>query len=197
MDSFTITVTGITRREYLQACRENAKRLYLILAAAMVVICGVIMLATGNVSAAAFVGPVLVFLMAVAAYELMTRLNYKGQLEQVDPVEYHFDGLRWRVKNGQQEVSVDWRGTVKLHRTKDCLFLYNDSASGNLIPLRQLTPEQEQWIFQWYQNTRKLARQYEREQMRQERDKFRRNHQNLRLGGTGPAWGPLKNRRRR
>ena len=49
MDSFTITVTGITRREYLQACRENARRLYLILAVAMVIICGVIMLVlSGN-----------------------------------------------------------------------------------------------------------------------------------------------------
>lgn len=196
MNSFTITVTGISRREYLQACRENAKRLYLILAVAMVIICGVIMLATGNVSAAAFIGPVLVFLIAVVVYELLTRLNYKGQLEQVEPVEYHFDGLRWQVKNGQQEVSVDWRGTVKLHRTKDCLFLYNDSASGNLIPLRQLTPEQEQLIFQWYQSTRKLARQYEREQMRRERAQFRQNHQNLRPGRSGPAWGPLKKRRK-
>ena len=196
MDSFIITVTGITRREYLQACRENAKRLYLILAATMVIICGAIMLATGNISAAAFVGPVLVLLMAVGAYELMRRLNYKGQLEQFDPVEYHFDRSRWQVKIGQKEVQVDWRGTVKLRKTKDCLFLYNDSASSNLIPLRLLTLEQEQWIFQWYQNTRKLARQYEREQMRQERAKFRQDHQNLRLDRSGPAWGPLKNRRR-
>lgn len=195
MDSFTITVTGITRREYLQACRENARRLYLILAVAMVIICGVIMLATGNVSIPAVAGPVLVYLIALGAYEVLTRVNYKGQLEQFDPVEYRFDGLRWQVKAGSEQVSIDWRGTSKLHKTRDCLFLYNNDASSNLIPLRLVTPEQEALIFRWYRNTRKLARQYEREQMRAQRTRFRQQHQDLRLGASGPAWGPLKRKR--
>ncbi len=86
-------------------------------------------------------------------------------------------------------------GDLQAAQDQDCLFLYNNDASSNLIPLHLVTPEQEALIFRWYRNTRKLARQYEREQMRAQRTQFRQQHQNLRLGASGPAWGPLKRKR--
>ena len=110
MDSFTITVTGITRRgisagmpgECQKAvsdpggghghhlrCHHAGHR---------------------QCSIPAVAGPVLVYLIALGAYEVLTRVNYKGQLEQFDPVEYRFDGLRWQVKAGSEQVSIDWRG---------------------------------------------------------------------------------------
>ncbi len=66
----------------------------------MVIICGVIMLATGNVQYPGRCRSGAGVSDRPGAYEVLTRVNYKGQLEQFDPVEYRFDGLRWQVKAG-------------------------------------------------------------------------------------------------
>ncbi len=195
MEHFTLTVTGITKEEYQQACQINNRRAYVILAAAMVVICGIIILATGNASPAAILGPVAIFVICVVAMELLTRLNYKGQLENVDPVVYEFGPLGWRVTSNGQAVEVDWRATPKLKKSKDCLFVYNTEASSNLLPRRLLLPEQEAQLSRWFQDSRLIAKEYEKKQLRKEREEFKKNHPGLRLGRTGPAWGPWRRKK--
>lgn len=196
-EKFDLTVTGITNKEYFQACRENAKRLYRILAVSMIVICGAIILASGTVSVKAIVGPLVVFAIAVCAWEIMVRVTYKGQLSEVGPVVYTFDPLGWSVTNEGKTVEVDWRGTTKLHKTRDCIFIYNSDASGNLLPRRSLTPEQEEQLFCWFRNTRLLAKEFQRDEDRKARRKFKEEHEAMRFGRRGPSWGPFSRKNRR
>lgn len=190
-DKFELTVTGITRQEYLQASGQNAKRAYRILAVSMLVLCGVIMLATQNVTLKAILWPVGIFAAVVIVWEVLVRVTYKGQLEECDPVVYQFDPLRWTVTAKGKAVEVDWRGTTKLRKTHDCIFLYNDDASCNLLPRRLMTTEQEGQLLAWFQGTRALAREYQHVQDRKARAAYRAEHQSLRDRRRGPAWGPM------
>lgn len=191
-DHFGFTITGITRKEYQQASRLHNRRAYVILLAAMIIFCGVIILATGNASAAAFFGPILLYVIFVVALELMTKLSYKGQLDQVDPVVYKFNPVSWSVTANGQTVEIQWRGTVKLKKTRDCIFIYNDDASSNLLPRRLMTEDQARRIQLWYKDSRILSKQYQQKEMRKEREEWKESHQHLRFGRTGPAWGPWK-----
>ena len=193
MKKFSVTVRGIERKEYYDACQENGRRLYAILAASMIVICGAILLFTGNVTLGAILWPAGIYLAVVVGYTLVTRLSYRDQLAELDPpIEYEFHGGRWRMQRGEQVAEVEWKTTPKLRRTKRCLFLYNDDVSGNLVPLRLLTDAQAASIETWYKNSRPQAKAYFKKKNREERQKFRDEHPNLRLGRTGPAWGPWK-----
>ncbi len=193
MDEFSITVTGVTRTEYFQACRLTARRLYATLAVLMVVICAVIILAMENVSVAALVGPLVVFLLVVVVCEVGPRIGYKGQLETITPITYSFGPLGWRAQmEGQEPNRIEWEATPKLSKTRDCLFLFNGDTSSSLLPLRLLTAEQVGKIRAWYQATRELSKEYEKKKMRKERQEFKDNHQGLRFGSRGPAWGPRK-----
>ena len=107
MKKFTLTVNGITRQEYFAACRENGKRLYSTLAVTMLVICGLIVVFSGNASPAAFIGPLVIYVVIVAGYEILTRVNYKDQLSVIDPpVEYAFETVKWTVTKGEQTVEI-------------------------------------------------------------------------------------------
>lgn len=197
MEPFTIQVTGVTKKEYLQACRISALRLYRILAVVMVVVCGCILLASERITLPALLAPVAVYLIVVVIAELAPRLSYKGQLERIEGLEYEFGPLCWAAIAQGERAEFDWIATPKLVKYRDCLFLYNEDTRSNLLPRRLLTPEQEEQILQWYRGTRHLAKEYERKQLRAERDKRRAANAKARRGRSGPAWGPLKNRRNR
>ena len=193
MESFTLTVEGIERREYYEACRESARRLYLILAVSMVIICGAIILAKQSFRWADVLGPAGVYVVIMGGYALLTRLSYKDQLAVLDtPVVYGFSAERWTVENGGETVKIAWKATPKLHKTRSCLFLYNDGASSSLLPLRLMTEEQVKALETWFADSRAEAKEYRKRQEKLEREKFRAEHPGLRLGRTGPAWGPWK-----
>ena len=195
MDHFDFTLTGITKTEYHQACHLNNRRSYGILVFAMVIICGVIILATGNASAAAFLGPLIIFVVFVVGMEVLTRFGYKDQLASIDPVVYHFSPVGWEVTANNQTVGVEWRATVKMKNSRDCIFLYNDDASSNLLPKRLMTAEQMDQIRSWYKDSRILSKDYQEKEMRKERAEWKKNHEHLRFGNTGPAWGPWKRKK--
>ena len=196
MQQFTLTVDGIERREYYEACRESARRLYILLAGAMVVICGAILLLRRSIVPADFIGPAAIYVLVMGGYELLARLGYKDQLAVIDPpVVYSFSGVCWSVTSENGTVEIEWKATARLHKTRSCLFLYNDGASSSLLPLRLMTDEQIQAIETWYKSSREEAKTYRKQQEKQERQKFREEHPQLRLGRTGPAWGPWKRNR--
>ena len=174
MKKFTLTVDGITKKEYFQACQETGRPLMGLLAALMVLICGAIILATGNARPAAFIGPVVVYLVVVVGYWLLMRLSYKDQLSVIDPpVVYTFEAGKWTVTKGDYTAELLWHHTPKLHGSRDCLFIYNEPGSGNLLPRRLLTPEQIGAIETWYKNARPQAKAFFKEQERQERKAYR------------------------
>lgn len=196
MKTFTIEVDGIRRREYYEACRENGRRLHIILAGSMIVICGAILILKSSIRPADILGPAAIYAVVTAGYVLLTRLGYKDQLAVLDPpVVYSFNGGRWTADNGSVTAEIEWKATPRMRKTRSCLFLYNDGASGNLIPLRLLTDEQLAAIETWYRNSREQAKVWQKEQEKQERQKFRDTHPQLRFGRTGPAWGPWKRRK--
>ncbi len=196
MKQFSLVVGGIERREYLQACHESAKRFYILLALSMAAICGLIILFTGNAGTAAFVGPLAIYAAIVVLYEIVIRVSYKDQLAVVDPpAEYEFTGAGWRVRKGDVAAELEWKRTPVLHRTKDCLFLYNDETTSNLLPLRLMTDAQAKAIETWFANSRTAYKEYQKKEDRAARQKFREDHPNLRLGRTGPAWGPWKKKK--
>ena len=193
MKEFSITVTGIQRQEYYEACRESGRRIGLILGMSMLVICGAIMLVTRSISLAAILGPLAVYLLLMLGYGLLTRINYKNQLAVMDPpMEYEFSSSRWKLRMGDQQAETEWTATPKLRRTRRCIFLYSDEVSGNLIPLRLLSQEQAECIETWYRSSREQARAYLKEEEKKRRQQFRDTHPGLRLGRTGPVWGPWK-----
>ncbi len=198
MTQFRLTVTGITREEYLEACRESGRQMYTLLAVCMVFICGIIILFSKNASLGAFLGPVVIYALIVAGYEILTRVNYKDQLAVIDPpVEYEFGANGWTVRKGGQPVEILWKGTPRMRKTKHCIFLYNDDVTSNLLPLRLLTEGQINSLENWYKISRMNAKEYQKQQDRLARKKFREDHPNLRLGRTGPAWGPWSRKRRK
>jgi len=196
MKQFSLVVDGIERREYLQACHESARRFYILLALSMAGICGLIILFTGNASTAAFVGPLAIYAAVVAFYEIVIRVSYKDQLSVIDPpVEYEFTGTGWRVRKGDVTAEIEWKKTPVLHRTRDCLFLYNDDTTSNLLPLRRMTDAQAKAVETWFRNSRAAYKEIRKKEDRLARKKFREDHPGLRLGRTGPAWGPWKNKK--
>ncbi len=193
MKRFTVSVGGITRREYFEACTENERRMHLILGVAMVIICGAILLIKGTVDWRDIAGPAAVYIVVMGGYGLMTRLGYKNQLAVLDPpVVYDIHGGRWAVTKDGATVEVEWKATTRLRKTRSCLFLYSDGATSNLIPLRLLTEEQVAAMETWFRNTRSMAKDYQKKKEKLEREKFRAEHPGLRLGRTGPVWGPWK-----
>ena len=196
MKKFSLSVDGIERREYYEACRESARRLYGLLAAAMLVICGAILLLKRSLGPADLIGPVVIYVLVMGGYELMTRLGYKDQLAVIDPpVIYDFNGGRWAVTTAGGTVEVEWKATARLRKTRSCLFLYNDDASSNLLPLRLMTEEQVSALETWYKNSRAAAKEYRKREEKLQREKFRAEHPGLRFGRTGPVWGPWKRKR--
>lgn len=196
MKKFGLTVNGITRREYFAACRENGRRLYSTLAVTMIAICGLIIVFSGNVRPAAFIGPAAIYIIVVAGYEILTRVSYKDQLSVIDPpVEYTFETVKWTVTNGEQVVEIQWKATPRLRKTKDCIFIYNDEITSNLLPRRLLTDNQIKTLETWFQNSRRQAKEFQKKQDRLARQKFREEHPGLRLGRTGPAWGPWRRKK--
>ena len=196
MKSFTLSVGGIERREYYEACRESARRMHVILTAGMIIICGAILLIKSTIRPADIVGPVVVYALVMGGYAVLTRINYRDQLAVIDPpVEYVFDGKGWTVNNGVETVEIEWRQTPKLHKTRSCLFIYNDDTSGNLLPLRLMTDAQVKAVETWFANSRTAYKAYQKKEDQAARKKFREEHPGLRLGRTGPVWGP--NRRRK
>lgn len=192
MEEFEITITGITDSEYHQARRLNNRRIFKILAVIMVIICGMIILITGNAGANAILGPFFLYVLFVVAVEILTRRNYKGQLSETEPVVYHFDKKGWSVTTGEGSAQFEWRATEKLKDYKEGIFLYNDSASGNLLPRRLMTQEQIAQLKSWFRASRREAREYSREEFNAYRKEFREEHQNLMFGRRGPSWGPWK-----
>ena len=196
MNGFTLHLGGIERREYYEACGETARRVYGILAGGMVLLCGAILILKRHIGPADILGPVGVYLVVVCLYALATRLNYKDQLAVIDPpVVYTFDAGGWTVRAEGGQAAFSWPETVRLKRTRRCLFLYNDGASGNLLPLRLLTDEQAAAIEGWYAASRAEAKTLRREREKQEREAYRASHSFLRFGRTGPAWGPWKRKK--
>ena len=192
MDEFEITLTGITDSEYHQARQLNNRRIFKMLAIIMVLICGIIILVTGNASVNAILGPFFLYVLFVVAVEILTRRNYKGQLSETEPVVYRFDEKGWSVTAGGGTAEFEWRVTEKLKDYKDGIFLYNDSTSGNLLPKRLLTEAQIAQIKAWFKGSRKAAREYDKEEFNAYRKEFREEHQNLMFGRRGPSWGPWK-----
>ena len=193
MDRVSLIVDGIDRREYFQACRENAKRFYVLLAVVMVFFCGLIILLTGNASTAAFLGPVAVYAVVFVVYEIVIRVTYKDQLAVIDPpVEYEFTGEGWRARKGDVTAELTWERTPALHRTGNCLFLYNDETTSNLLPLRRMTDDEANALETWFRDSRAAFKEYRKEEDRAARERFREDNPQLRFGRTGPAWGPWK-----
>ena len=196
MKQFSLVVGGIDRKEYFQACRENGRRLYILLALSMIVICGLIILFTGNASPAAFLGPLIIYIVVAGAYALLPRVTYKDQLAVIDPpVEYTFTGAGWTAKKGEQINEFLWKATPKLHVTDLCVFLYNDETTCNLLPRRLMSESQVKALETWFRNSRTQAKEYEKKQNRLARQKFREDHPGLKLGRSGPAWGPWRRRK--
>ena len=196
MKKFSLTVGGIERREYFAACHESAKRFYILLALSMAAICGLIILFSGNASPAAFLGPLAIYGAVVVVYEVVIHVSYKDQLAVIDPpVEYEFNGAGWTVTKGDVTVQIEWKHTPVLHRTKTSLFLYNDDTTSNLLPLRLMTDTQVKAVETWFSNSRTAYKAYQKKEDRAAREKFRADHPGLRLGRTGPAWGPWKNKK--
>ncbi len=196
MKKFSLTVSGIQRREYWQACHESMKRFYILLAASMAAICGLIILFSGNASPAAFLGPLAIYAAVAVLYEIVIHASYKDQLAVIDPpVEYEFTGSGWLVKKGDTTAQIEWRRTPKLQKTRDCLFLYNDETTSNLLPLRLMTEAQVKAVETWFANSRTAYKEIRRKEDRAARKQFREEHSGLRLGRTGPAWGPWKRKK--
>jgi hypothetical protein len=197
MDEFSFTLTGVTRQEYFQATRLTAKRLYSTLAFLMVVICAVIIIATGNVRPAAFIGPLVIYIIVVAVCEIAPQLNYKGQLDTITPITYTFGPLGWTAQlEGNEKNRIKWEATPKMSTSRDCIFLFNDDTSSTLLPRRLMTEEQVKQIKTWYKTSRLLSKEYEKKKMRQERKEHKENHQGFFSRYRGPAWGPWKNKRK-
>ena len=195
MERFSLTVGGIDRREYYQACHESARRFYLLLAVSMFFFCGLIILLTGNASAAAFLGPAAIYAAIVVLYEIVIRVSYKDQLAVIDPpVEYEFTGDGWHVRKGDVTAELSWDRTPALRRTKVCLFLYNDETTSNLLPRRLMTDGQTEAVETWFRDSRAAYREYRKNEDRMASRRFRERNPDLRLGRTGPAWGPWKRR---
>ena len=191
MKKFGLTVDGITRKEYFRACRESGKRLYVTLAVTMLAICGLIILFSGNTRPAAFIGPLVIYVAIVAGYEILTHVGYKDQLAVIDPpVVYTFETVKWTVTKGEETVEIPWKATPRLRKTKDCIFIYNDETTSNLLPRRLLTEGQVQALEAWFRASRRQAKEYQKKQDRLARQQFKDTHPGLRLGRTGPAWGP-------
>lgn len=195
MNRFEVKVTGIERKEYFQACRLNATRLYKILGVTMVLFCSAIIAFTDNYSPKAIIWPIVIYVLCVAGWEILYRASYKGQLENLEePVCYDITPKEWKVQNGQTTNTVNWKGTVKLKKTSLCYFLYDNDASSNLLPRRLLDGQKEELLEKWFQESRQEAKAYQKKQLRKERQEFRDSHPGLRLGRSGPMWGPFRRR---
>lgn len=194
-ETFTLTVTGVTREEYLQGSTESARRAYRLMAGAAVIICILIEAAAKSFTLKGVFWPLGIYVAGVLAWNVLVRVNYKGQLDSIDPVTYEFDAQGWSVTVGESRTEVAWARTPMLRRTKDCIFVYNSGTTSNMLPRRLLTPEREQQLFDWFQASRAQAKAYQKEQEKKDREEFCKEYQSVRITGRGPAWGPFRRKK--
>ena len=194
-ETFTLTVTGVTREEYLQGSTESARRAYRLMAGAAVIICILIEAAAKSFTLKGVFWPLGIYVAGVLAWNVLVRVNYKGQLDSIDPVTYEFDAQGWSVTVGESRTEVAWARTPMLRRTKACIFVYNSGTTSNMLPRRLLTPEREQQLFDWFQASRAQAKAYQKEQEKKDREEFRKEYQSVRITGRGPAWGPFRRKK--
>ena len=190
-----VEVAGITKEEYVEAAHQTSRQFFVMLIFVMAIFCGIIMLATKNFGLKAFVGPVVIYVIAFVGYELYLRHSYKPELSDIG-MKLDLCAASWTIEVGESKAEVEWRGTVKLKETKHCLFLYNDDTHSNLLPLRAISAEEKNTILNWYQKSRAEAKSFiaarDRAERMAEREKMKERRKNNRFWGNGPVWGPFK-----
>lgn len=195
MDKFSVELNGITRDEYLAASHENFRKLYTALPICIIIICGLIMILTGNYSAKAIIWPIVVYIIVIILAEYFMRHNYNDQLSEFGPITYSFDDIKWEVTAGEEHHSFNWEATPTLRIKKNAIFLYNDEVNSNLVPTRLLTDEQLNQISIWFKQSRTKAKSYQKNLYHQEAQQFKMRHQNDTFMGRGPAWGPFRRKK--
>jgi len=176
MKEIKVTVSGIEKKEYIQATQLMLKRVFIILGTAMLVFCAVIIFAMNDFSVKSIVGPVAIYVLIVLVCEGFLILGYKGQLSSFGPLEYTIDEKEWKIETAEEIIIIPWECTPKMIQTKDGVFLYNDDVSSNIIPKRLLRKEDIDTIKQWYKASRDAYKKYDKEQTSELRSTFRKEH---------------------
>ena len=192
---FTIEVNGITRDEYITASHENFRRLYTMLPICMVLICGVIVLATKNYSLKSIAWPFVIYFIVIIAAEIIIRRGYHDELSSFGPIIYSFSDTGWSVTAGDEKHCFNWEQTPTIRLKKNALFLYSDEVNSNLIPTRLLKSDEIETIKTRFASSRDKAKIYQKNLYHQEAQNFKNRHKNDTFMGRGPAWGPFKKRK--
>ena len=147
--SFSITVTDISKKEFLCAVRwvcrfRDLSSLILAPLAFFIFICFL-----KGFSAAAIILPVLL-LIVMAVYFEFTRINGYRQFPKDIKMVYEFNEQGWTLQVGENTGSSGWAEMVKLVERKHVFLLCHTKNSSNLLPKRCLTAEQIDQIRTWY-----------------------------------------------
>ncbi|MCR5785739.1 MAG: hypothetical protein K6G40_08890 [Eubacterium sp.] len=196
MESFSVEVNGITKDEYITASHENFRRLYTTLPICMLVICGVIVVASGNYSIKSIAWPFVIYFLVVIAAEIIIRRGYNDQLSSFGPLIYEFNDTQWQVSAGEEHHAFNWEATPTLRIKKNAVFLYNDEVNSNLVPARLLSDEEIKSIKSWFSESREKAKIYQKNLYHLEAEKFKSRHKNDTFMGRGPMWGPFRGRKK-
>ncbi len=176
MKEISITVDGITKKEYIQSTQLMLKRVFIILGTAMIVFCGIIIFAMSDFTLKALLAPVGIYVAIVLISEASFILGYKDQLASIDPIEYRLNESEWQIETSEEIVIVPWNCTPKIAKTRDGLFLYSDEVSSNILPKRLLSKDDIQLIEKWYKASRAAYKKYDKEKTKEEMKEFRQEH---------------------
>ena len=148
----TVKVDGIRFQEY-SAVRWND---YLrMLGLCLLVMAGIVAVSIlmGKGPQTVNVTMIAVIVLMIFALATVFRGNLKKEYAKsgIGTLEltYSFTASGWTVQAGKGKASVAWNKTVRIRRDKNCLMLYPNKKSVNLIPLRCLDDGALDQILNW------------------------------------------------
>ena len=152
-NAFSVTVTDISKREYLCAVRRvcfqrDLTALILIPIAFLIFIWNL-----RGFSTLTFVLPAALLVVMAAWFEITRVLSYSKFPSDIK-MAYRLDEQGWALQVGDGNASVTWAETSRLVERKHLFLLCQGKNVSNLLPKRCLTEEQCAQLRAWYKASR-------------------------------------------
>ena len=148
--SFSVTVTDISKQEFLSAVRHVCFQRDLVVLILVPVAFFIFIWNLRGFSALTVVLPLLLLIVMAAYFEITRVVSYRKFPADLK-MFYCFDDRGWTLQVGEGSASVSWADTSRLRERKHLFLLCQGKNVSNLLPKRCLTSEQIDQIRAWYQ----------------------------------------------
>ena len=152
-NTFSVTATDISMREYLCAVRHVSARRDLVVLIMFPLAFLIFLWNLRGFTALTVILPVVLLVVMMAYFEIVRIQSYSGFPSEIR-MAYRFDEQGWSLRVKEGSASIAWGETSRLVERKRVFLLCQGKNVSNLLPKRCLTEEQCAQIRAWYKASR-------------------------------------------